>query len=129
MAQVKIFGSRRHLASQRQAVSDAVHDALVQAVAIPEEKRFHRFVLLDEEDFVFPSGRSERYTIIEISMFEGRSVEAKRALIRALYAHFVDRLAYDPADLEITLFETPKANWGIRGCVADELVLEYDVRV
>lgn len=129
MAQVKIFGSRSHLASRRDAVSGAVHDALVDAVALPEEKRFHRFLLLDEEDFLFPRGRSEKYTIVEISMFEGRSVGAKKALIRALYVNFTSRLAYDPADLEITLFETPQANWGIRGQVADELNLDYDVQV
>ena len=110
-------------------VSDAVHDALVEAVALPEEKRFHRFLLLDEEDFLYPPGRSERYTIIEISMFEGRSVDAKKALIRTLYANFTSSLAYDPADLEITLFETPQANWGIRGQVADELKLDYDMQV
>jgi phenylpyruvate tautomerase PptA (4-oxalocrotonate tautomerase family) len=127
MAQVKIFGSRKQLESHRDAVSRAVHDALVETLALPAEKRFHRFILLDEEDFLYPSGRSERYTIIEISMFEGRSFEAKKALIRSLYTNFMERLAYDPADLEITLFETPQANWGIRGRVADELKLDYDV--
>lgn len=98
-------------------------------MALPEEKRFHRFLLLDEEDFYYPRGRSEKYTIVEISMFEGRSVGAKEALIRALYMNFTSRLAYDPADLEITLFETPQANWGIRGQVADELKLDYDVQI
>jgi phenylpyruvate tautomerase PptA (4-oxalocrotonate tautomerase family) len=84
---------------------------------------------VDEEDFLYPSGRSERYTIIEISLFEGRSDEAKKALIRSLYANFRARLAYNPEDLEVTLFETPQANWGIRGRVADELKLDYDIEV
>jgi hypothetical protein len=29
---------------------------------------------MDEEDLVYPQDRSERYIIIEISIFEGRSI-------------------------------------------------------
>jgi phenylpyruvate tautomerase PptA (4-oxalocrotonate tautomerase family) len=129
MAQVKIFGSRKHLAGHRNEVSEAIHDALVETLALPADKRFHRFVLLDAEDFIYPSGRSERYTIVEISMFAGRSTVVKKALISSLYKNFSTRLAYDPADLEITLFETPQANWGIRGRAADELKLDYEVNL
>jgi hypothetical protein len=32
-------------------------------------------------------------------------------------------------DLEITIFETPRANWGIRGKPGDELALGYRVDV
>jgi hypothetical protein len=32
-----------------------------------------------------------------------------------------------PQDLEITIFETPQANWGIRGKPGDELALSYKV--
>jgi phenylpyruvate tautomerase PptA (4-oxalocrotonate tautomerase family) len=129
VAQVKIFGSRKHLTGHRNEVSDAIHDALVEALALPADKRFHRFVMRDEENFIYPSGRSERYTIVEISMIEGRSTDAKKALISSLYKNFRTRLAYDPADLEITLFETPQTNWGIRGSVADEVKLDYEVNL
>ncbi|WP_376769316.1 tautomerase family protein [Pelorhabdus rhamnosifermentans] len=30
-------------------------------------------------------------------------------------------------DIEITIFETPKSNWGIRGMPGDELSLNYKV--
>lgn len=32
-------------------------------------------------------------------------------------------------DVEITIFETPKENWGIRGLPGDELALNYKVEV
>jgi hypothetical protein len=35
----------------------------------------------------------------------------------------------EPQDVEITIFETPPANWGIRGRCGDELALDYDVSV
>ncbi len=66
-------------------LSDIVHECLVEAFGLPKDKRFQRFFGLDQGDFVYPAGRSERYTIVEISLFEGRSVDAKKAFIRALY--------------------------------------------
>ena len=34
-----------------------------------------------------------------------------------------------PQDIEITIFETPRHNWGIRGLPGDELTLTYNVNV
>ena len=62
-------------------------------------------------------------------MFEGRSVEAKKNLIRLLFARFESDLGIEPADLEITIFETPRQNWGFRGLPGDEHALNYRVEV
>ena len=129
MAQVKIYALVAALSGQRGKLSDTVHSCLVDAFALPKDKRFHRFFPLAAEDFVFPAGRSERYTILEIFMFEGRSDEAKKRLIRLLFERFTAELGYDVNDLELTLFETPRANWGIRGLPGDELELSYKVEV
>lgn len=77
---------------------------------LPPDKRFHRFFPLDESDFYFPAGRTAAYTIIEISMFEGRSVEAKKRLIGLLFERISARFGISPQDIEITIFETPKHN-------------------
>ena len=58
---------------------------MVEALEFPTEKKFHRFFPMDKEDFYFASGKTEAYTIIEISMFEGRTVEAKKQLIKLLF--------------------------------------------
>lgn len=129
MAQVTIYGLRSTLDRHRQTLSDAIHASVVEALAYPVEKRFHRFIGLAGEDFVHPADRSDDYTIIEISMFEGRTTEAKKALIRALYANVRAGCGISPQDLEITVFETPRQNWGIRGMPGDELGLSYDVEV
>ena len=129
MAQVKIYALAAALEGQKEKLSNTVHSCLVDAFALPEDKRFHRFFPLAAEDFVFPAGRSERYTILEISMFEGRSDEAKKQLIRLLFERFTAELGYDVRDLELTLFETPRTNWGIRGVPGDELELSYQVEV
>lgn len=129
MAQVKIFGSKTFIGTHRSAISNAVHESVMKALSYPLEKRFHRFIALDGEDFIYPDDRSEQYIIIEISMFEGRSVEAKKELIGLLFENLEQSAGISPQDVEITIFETPKENWGIRGMPGDELTLSYKVEV
>lgn len=129
MAQIKIFGLREQLYPIRKELSDAIHACVVMALGLPEGKRAHRFMPLEREDFYFPAGRSQRYTIIEISMFEGRTVETKKHLIRLLYKELWRRCQLEANDVEITISETPRANWGIRGLPGDELTLNYEVNV
>lgn len=129
MAQVKVFGLKEELSPIRSELSDAIHSCVIDALAYPPDKRFHRFFPLERENFVHPPDRSDRYTIIEISMFEGRSADAKRALIRLLFERIRQNLGIDPLDIEITLFESPMQNWGLRGMVGDEITLPYSVKV
>lgn len=127
MAQVKIYGEHSHLRRMRDRLSKAIHATAMDVLGLPANKRFHRFIGIDREDFIYPSDRSGAYTIVEISLFEGRSDETKRAFLQSLMHRVCDETGLVPADLEITLFETPKHHWGIRGAIADELVLPYAV--
>ncbi len=129
MVQIKIYSLKDHLASRKEQFSDVLHSCAVEALHLPPDKRFHRFFLLDSSDFVFPKDRSSRYTILEISLFEGRSVETKKQFIRLLFARLHEELLIPPQDLEITIFETPPHNWGIRGLPGDELHLNYRVNI
>jgi hypothetical protein len=57
------------------------------------------------------------------------SVDATKALVRSLYRNVVRRCGIDAHDLEVTIFETPRSSWGIRGVPGDELAIGYDVEV
>jgi phenylpyruvate tautomerase PptA (4-oxalocrotonate tautomerase family) len=129
MAQIKIYGLAAQLNPIKRELSDVIHSCVVDALAFPEGKRAHRFFPLDRSDFFYPTGRSERYTIIEISLFEGRTIESKKRLIRLLFERVQAALAIAPSDLEITLTETPRHNWGFRGLPGDEIGLDYKVDV
>ena len=129
MAQVTIYGRKGSLEKNRAALSEAIHSSVMQAFEYPVEKRFHRFIALDEADFIYPPDRSARYTIMEFSIFEGRSVEAKKLLIRLLYQNIPRLTDIDPQDLEFTIFETPRHAWGIRGLPGDEIGLNYKIEV
>jgi hypothetical protein len=125
---VKIYGLRESLNPIKASLSDAIHACVMDALQYPADKRAHRFFPLEQEDFYYPVGRSDRYTILEFSMFEGRSIEAKKELIRLLFER-VKLLGISGEDLEITIFETPRHNWGFRGLPGDEHPLNYRVEV
>ena len=129
MAQIKIYGVASQLNPIKAKLSDVIHSCVVEALQYPKDKRAHRFFPLDPSDFYFPVGRTERYTIIEISMFDGRSVQAKKHLLRLLMARIPEQFGIAVQDIEVTITETPKHNWGIRGLPGDEVELNYKVDV
>ncbi|BAK35333.1 hypothetical protein MLP_23190 [Microlunatus phosphovorus NM-1] len=124
-----VWGLRGQLESRRTVLSDAIHAAVMSALDYPAEKRFHRFVGLEPEDFVYPPDRGADYIVIEISMFAGRSEQAKRRLIAELFRRIADEVGIAPHSVEITITETPQVNWGIRGQNAADLALNYSVEV
>ena len=129
MGQVKIFGLAQEIHQHKSTISDVIHSCIVDGLMFPPDKKFQRFFPMEAENFIFPEGRSNRYLIIEVSLFEGRSIETKKGFIRLMYQRLHDQLGIAGNDIEITLFETPKHNWGIRGVPGDELMLNYQVNV
>ncbi|WP_407492152.1 tautomerase family protein [Acinetobacter baumannii] len=129
MSQVKIYANEQTIMQYREMLSHAVHQALIEELKYPIEKKFQRFISLKPENFIYPSDRSQHYVIIELSMFTGRSTEAKKRLIQTLFRNIEQYCRIAPQDIEITIFETLKENWGIRGQNADELRLNYQVNV
>lgn len=114
---------------QVQAIIEAVYLAQRDALKVPEHDRHIRFVEHKPERFHIPPGRTENYTLVEISIFEGRSVEAKRSLYQKIVQNF-GRLGIAPSDILIVLHEVPLENWGIRGGVpASEVDLGFKVNV
>jgi len=128
MAQIVVYGHAAALRPRITELSDAIHAAAVEALGLPQAKRFHRFIPLDPDCFIAPDDRSLDYTIVEVTMFEERSVDTKKNFIRRLIQG-LGSLGISATDVEITITETPRANWGIRGMPADELELGYAVDV
>jgi phenylpyruvate tautomerase PptA (4-oxalocrotonate tautomerase family) len=129
MGQVKVFGIREHLDAVKANLSDVIHSCIVDALQYPEDKRVQRFFPMAAEDFYYPASASPRYTIIEISMFEGRTIETRKNLIRLLFSRIVERCDRLPNEIEVTITETPRHNWGFRGLPGDEIGLAYKVQV
>jgi phenylpyruvate tautomerase PptA (4-oxalocrotonate tautomerase family) len=126
---IRIYGIREKLGPIRDKLSDAINECMVEALSYPDNKQAHRFIPLEREDFYYPEGRSDAYTVIEIGMMEGRSVEAKKRLIKLLFQRIESVVGVDPINVEITISESPASNWGFRGMTGDEASLDYKVDV
>jgi hypothetical protein len=112
-----------------EAVIEAVQSALMEAIKIPEWDRTVRLIEHSPSHFAVPLGRGERYTLIEITMFSGRSRDAKRALYQAIVRN-LGALSVPALDIKVTLIECPLENWGIRGGhAASEIELGFAVNV
>ena len=129
MAQVKIYGIKEHLIPIREIVSETIHECVMEALQFPRDKRAHRFFPMDKENMLYPEGRSDSYTIIEISMIEGRTVETKKKLVRLLFGKIMDQVGIGYQDIEICIYESPACNWGFRGMHGDEVQLNYKINI
>ena len=108
---------------------EATHAVMVEALKIPDHDKLIRFVEHQPEHFATPPGTSENYTLVEISLFPGRSLDAKRKLYQGIIQRFGE-IGIEPNDIRIVLYEVPMENWGIRGGVpASEVDLGFKVSV
>jgi len=111
------------------AVIDVVQSALREALKIPEWDRTLRLIEHLPSHFAVPPGRGEKFTLVEVTMFSGRSMDAKRALYQAIVRNLA-ALGVPALDIKITLIEIPPENWGLRGGMpASEIDLGFKIEV
>ena len=126
---IRIYGIKEKLNPIKAELSDIINQCMVEALSFPDNKRAHRFIPLDSDNYYYPEGRTDAYTVLEISLISGRSVEAKKNLIHLLFKEIESNLGISPIDIEITISESPASNWGFRGVTGDEAKLNYAVNV
>lgn len=108
---------------------EAVQSALVSAFQIPEADRDIVLDLYNESRRIFSTGRSDRYTRIEIVGIAARSIEAKRALFRTI-ANNLEAVGVPRQESRIYLIEPPAESWGVLGgTLASEATLGFHIDV
>lgn len=108
---------------------EAVQSALVLAFRISEGDRDIVLDLYDPSRRIVSSGRSERYTRVEIVGISARSDEAKRKLFAAIVNN-LELLGVPRSDVRIFVIEAPASHWGVNGGVpASDVDLGFKVDV
>jgi tautomerase-like protein len=126
---IVIYGIKEQLNPVKAKLSDVIHACMQSVLGLPEDKRAHRFIPMDHEDFYYPGGRSDAYTVIEINMIAGREQDTLKLLIKTLFKEIEEQVGIAPVDVEITIKEQPDHCWGFRGMTGDEAKLNYKVNV
>jgi phenylpyruvate tautomerase PptA (4-oxalocrotonate tautomerase family) len=115
--------------AEKAGLLDAIHAAAVQALKVPDEDRTQILTEHPAEAFELPPGTGDRFTLVEVTMFAGRSADAKRRLSRAVVANLAGR-GGPASDVLIVLHEVPLESWGVRGGTpASDVDLGFEVGV
>lgn len=109
----------------KKTLMQAVHDALIASLGIEEDDRFQRLYELDADCFERRSAKTDQFTLIELTLFPGRSKELKKAVISEITKSLGDRLGIASTDVFIIMHEPPLDNWGVYGKQASELNFKY----
>lgn len=114
----------------KRAVMDGVHRALVDAFAIPDGDRLQRLFELDRDAFDLSENKSDDFVLVELTVFKGRSAEAKKKLFRAIVDNLNASPGIRPSDVLIVIHEPPLENWGVAGGKpASEVDLGFNINV
>lgn len=102
-------------AEYRQRVGQVVYDALL-SVGVPEDDRFQVIQEHEDDNLIFDQGylgiaRSQDFIAIQITWNEGRNVEQKRKLYRAIADGLHAHVNLRPEDVFVNLVEVKKENW------------------
>jgi 4-oxalocrotonate tautomerase len=106
-----------------QRVGDAVHDAMVETIAVPADDKFQLITQHPAGAIVCTPEylgvkHTERALFIQIFLAPGRTLQQKRALY-AKVARDVSQVAdVSPSDVLISLVETLRENWSFGDGIA-----------
>ncbi|TVZ41531.1 tautomerase-like protein [Alteromonadaceae bacterium 2753L.S.0a.02] len=127
---IVIYGIDTELNPIKAKLSDVLHQCMQTVLGMPEDKRAHRFIPMARDNFYYPGGRSDAYTVIEINMMAGRKVETQKLLIKEIFKQTQIQLSLAPQDVEIVIKEQAPYQWGFRGMTGDEVNdLKYQINV
>jgi len=119
---------RQYSREEEVGIINAVHAAMREGLKIPEWDKTVRLIVHEPHRFATPPSKGNRYTLVSIDLFTGRSIEAKKSLYRAIVKN-LEPFGIPADHVKVLLRDIPPENWGIRGGVpASEVDLGFDIK-
>lgn len=128
MPSTRIETSAGWINGRHAEVIEAIQRALVEGIRIPPEDRHIRIFEYPAGAMAVPEDRGPRATLIEISMFAGRSGEAKRRLYAALQREMA-AFGLGPRDLKVVIHDEPRENWSVGGVALSDVEPTFKIDV
>ena len=101
----------------RQAIFDSLYRALREALDVPEDDQFMTITEHEAANFRYGNAfgvvRSDDLVYIQITVFNTRTVEQKKALFRRLAELLSDSPGIRPEDVFVNVLEAAKENWSV----------------
>ena len=104
--------------SRKHEIVRGIHDALVEAISMPEDELFNLVSEYQGSDVFFDRSfngiaRSDNVIVVEITMRRGRSDAMKRALYAAITRNLEAKAAVSPKDVFIFMHENDYSDWSV----------------
>jgi phenylpyruvate tautomerase PptA (4-oxalocrotonate tautomerase family) len=112
----------------KQGLLTGVRDAVVASLRVPADDPTVQLFELPREHALLPGHASDRYVLVTVTMFAGRSLDTKRRLIEAVTRN-VAALGVDREDVDLVLHELPVESLGRGGVLASRDRLSFDVEL
>jgi 4-oxalocrotonate tautomerase len=101
----------------RQAIFDSLYGAMREALNVPEDDRFMTISEHDAANFrygnAFGVTRSADVVYIQITVFDTRTVEQKKALFRRIAELLGESPGIRPEDVFVVVHDAAKENWSV----------------
>ncbi len=101
----------------RQAIFDGLYRAMREALNVPEDDQFMTITEHDAANFrcgnAYGVARSADVVYIQITVFNTRTLEQKKALFRRLAELLGENPGIRPEDVFVTVLEAAKENWSV----------------
>ena len=101
----------------RQAIFDGLYRALRETLDVPEDDQFMTITEHDAANFRYGNAygvaRSADVVYIQITVFNTRTVEQKKALFRRIAELLGENPGIRPEDVFITVLEAARENWSV----------------
>ena len=101
----------------RQAIFDSLYRAMREALGVPEDDQFMTITEHDAANFRHGTGygivRSDDLVYIQITVFNTRTVEQKKALFRGIAELLGESPGIRPEDVFVNIVDSPKENWSV----------------
>lgn len=110
-------------AEYRRAIADGVHQAMIDALAIPPDDRFQVISEHSADNLIYDPQylgvkRTDRVVMIQITLSAGRKPGQKRALYKRIAELLAKSPGVRPEDVVINLVEVAWENWSFGNGVA-----------
>lgn len=106
----------------RQAIFDSLYRALREALNVPEDDQFMTITEHDAANFryggAFGVARSDDLLYIQITVFNTRTVEQKRALFKRIAELLAESPGLRPEDVFVNIADSAKENWSVGNGIA-----------
>jgi 4-oxalocrotonate tautomerase len=101
----------------RQAIFDNLYRAMREALGVPDDDQFMTISEHDAANFrygnAFGVARSDDLVYIQITVFDTRTAEQKKALFRRIAQLLGDRPGIRPEDVFVNVLDSAKENWSV----------------